>query len=198
MPPAGPGSLPNLSLVIRQRLAQVALALPLLLVACSSDGSGVTSSASARSTASTGSSVAVETTPETTLPADTTVDSSPATSDSVVGETTTVPVAVVDVKTQPGTATDGFEGAANDISDRRCESSEGTWTVSGTVTNSTAVPANYRIYTSFVDAAGATPGLLEIDVDNVAPGASAEWSGSLAIGLDDLKCVPRVERVAVG
>jgi hypothetical protein len=183
-------------LVIRQRHAGLGLALALLLAACSSDSSGVKSSVSAQST---GSSVAAGgTVPGTTASASTSPANSSVTSDSVPGETTTVPVAVVDVKIQPGTATDGFEGAVADVSDRRCDSTDGKWTVTGKVTNPTNAAVNYRIYMSFIDASGATPGLLEVDVDHVVAGASADWTGSLDIGLDDLKCVPRVERVAVG
>jgi hypothetical protein len=182
--------------VIRQRLAPFGLALPLLLASCSSDSSGVKSSVSAKTS---GSSVAASSTvPGTTAAPSTSPVSSSVTSDSAPGETTTVPTAVVDVKTQPGTATDGFEGAVADVSDSRCDSIGGKWTATGKVTNPTSAAVNYRIYMSFVDAAGATPGLLEIDVDNVAAGASADWTGSLEIGLDDLKCVPRVERVTVG
>ncbi len=182
--------------MIRQRLAVFGVALPLLLVACSSDSGGTKSSVSAQGT---GSSVAANSAvPGTTAAPSTSPVSSSVTSDSAPGETTTVPTAVVDVKTQPGTATDGFEGAKADVSDSRCESTAGKWTVTGKVTNPANAAVNYRIYMSFIDAAGATPGLLEVDVDNVAAGASADWNGSLDIGLDDLKCVPRVERVAVG
>lgn len=182
--------------MIRQRLAVFGVALPLLLVACSSDSGGVKSSVSAQGTVS--SVAAGSTVPATTAAPSTSPVNSSATSDSSSAPIATAPTAVVDVKTQPGTATDGFEGAVADISDRRCELTSGTWTVTGKVTNPTGAAVNYRIYMSFIDASGATPGLLEVDVDNVAAGASADWNGSLDIGLDDLKCVPRVERVAVG
>lgn len=174
--------------MIRQRLCRIgfALALPLLVMACSDDAGGSGSTSGAVTTIPGASDSATGTLASTAT-------SAPGTSALVPSATTTVPVAVVDVKVQPGTGS-GFEGALKDVTDMRCESAGGVWSVSGNVTNPTAGPVNYRVYVSFVDDAGATPGLLEVDSDNVAVGATAAWTGSLEIGLDNLKCILRVER----
>ena len=175
--------------MIRQRLSCIgfALALPLLVMACSDDAGGSGSTSATVTTPPGASDSATGTLASTTTSAPGTAPS------SVPSVTTTVPVAVVDVKVQPGTGS-GFEGALKDVTDMRCESVGGVWSVSGNVTNPTAGPVNYRVYVSFVDDTAATPGLLEVDSDNVAAGATAAWTGSLEIGLANLKCILRVER----
>lgn len=178
--------------MIRQRLSRIGLVLPLLLVACSDDEAANGGSSAAVSTTA-GSAASGDSTPST---AGTISDSAIGTADPLPGEATSVPVAVVDVSVQPGTAT-GFEGALKDVTDLRCESTDGVWSVSGAVTNPTTGTVSYRIYVSFLDDAGATPGLLQVDADNVAAGAGTTWTGSLDVGLDNLKCVLRVERTAV-
>jgi hypothetical protein len=99
------------------------------------------------------------------------------------------------VKVQPGTASDGFEGARSDVSDLSCKADgKGAWNVSGTVKNSTDAAVNYRIYTSFLRGTE-TLGLVETDLENVKANDTKKWSGSMTIDADKVDCVLRVERV---
>lgn len=126
----------------------------------------------------------------------TTVAEAATTAPTTAAPTTTAkPPTVVSVKTQPGTGT-GFEGAKADVKLVDCESAGGSWTATGSVTNPTAAAANYRIYVAFIDATSDTRGLVEVDVDALAAGASKDWSGELALAEPDLTCVLRVERTA--
>jgi hypothetical protein len=99
------------------------------------------------------------------------------------------------VKVQPGTASDGFDGARSDVSDLSCKADgNGAWNVSGTVKNSTNKAVNYRIYTSFLRGTE-TLGLVETDLENVKANDTKKWSGSMTIDADKVDCVLRVERV---
>jgi hypothetical protein len=99
------------------------------------------------------------------------------------------------VKVQPGTASDGFDGARSDVTDLSCkDDGKGAWNVSGTVRNSTNKAVNYRIYTSFLRGTE-TLGLVETDLENVKANDSRKWSGSMTIDADKVDCVLRVERV---
>jgi hypothetical protein len=99
------------------------------------------------------------------------------------------------VKVQPGTASDGFDGARSDVSELSCKSDgKGAWNVSGIVKNSTDKAVNYRIYTSFLRGTE-TLGLVETDLENVKANDTKKWSGSMTIDADKLDCVLRVERV---
>jgi hypothetical protein len=100
---------------------------------------------------------------------------------------------VIQVNTPPGTAKH-FVGARKDVTDLSCRQDGSSWVVSGTVTNSSTAKADYRIYTSFLNSANDTRGLLETDVTAVAPKVSKQWTGSLSLPDDGLKCVLRVER----
>ena len=102
---------------------------------------------------------------------------------------------VISVVTPPG-STEGFEGARDDVTglDCRFEADASRWAVTGTVTNSTDATADYRIYVSFLDDASDTRGLLEVTVDGVAAGDSADWDGHLELDEDGLACTLRVER----
>jgi hypothetical protein len=99
------------------------------------------------------------------------------------------------VKVQPGTASDGFDGARSDVSELSCKSDgKGAWNVSGIVKNSTDKAVNYRIYTSFLRGTE-TLGLVETDLENVKANDTKKWSGSMTIDADKVDCVLRVERV---
>lgn len=101
----------------------------------------------------------------------------------------------IDVSVLPGTDT-GAEGARSDVTDDACEDRDGTWVASGTVTNSTDGPRSYRIYTGFVDASGETRAVVEAGVGDLQPGESQQWESSAPLGgLNDVRCVLRVERV---
>ena len=94
--------------------------------------------------------------------------------------------------------TEGFVGARVDVTGLACEGGDDGWTVSGTVTNPTEAAVDYRIFTSFLDDAQATAGLLQTDVTGVPAGGAQEWSGELPVTGSDLQCVLRVERTEAG
>lgn len=128
-------------------------------------------------------------------------DSSIASSDSAAktGPKTSAAVSIAPelpgVKVQPGTASDGFDGARSDVSGLSCKADgKGAWNVSGTVKNSTDTAVNYRIYTSFLHGTE-TLGLVETDLENVKANDTKKWSGSMTINVDKVDCVLRVERV---
>jgi hypothetical protein len=102
----------------------------------------------------------------------------------------------VDVSVLPGTDTSA-EGARADVTDDVCENRDGTWVASGTVTNSADGPRTYRIYSGFVDSSGDTRAVVEAGVSDLQPGESRQWESVAPLGgLDDVRCVLRVERVA--
>jgi hypothetical protein len=105
------------------------------------------------------------------------------------------PPAVTRVQVPPGTGK-GYVGARSDVTVQSCTGSAGTWTVKGTVTNSSTKAADYRIYTSFLSADQDTRGLVETDVVRVAPRARVPWTGRLPLSDSGLRCVLRVERTA--
>jgi hypothetical protein len=101
----------------------------------------------------------------------------------------------VDVSVLPGTDT-AAEGARADVTDDTCENRDGTWVASGTVTNSADGPRSYRIYAGFVDPSGETRAVVEAAVSDLQPGDSQQWESSAPLGgVDDVRCVLRVERV---
>ena len=172
---------------IRLRISFACVAV-LSLAACSS---GPTSSTpTAGSDPTTNSSAPA--TDSSTNPS-----SSPSEGSVPTGEPASEPVStdaqpVIDVVNQPGTGT--FDGAREDVTDVTCASNAGVWTSSGKVTNSTEAAASYRIYVSFLDAAGETLALMERDVDVLAAGASQDWSAEFTSSVEGLTCVLRVER----
>lgn len=109
---------------------------------------------------------------------------------------TTAPPTVTDIQDAPGSGGE-FTGAVADTT-VECAAGDDGWAASGTVTNPTDGVADYRIYVSFLDAAGGTRGVVQVDVDGVAAGASQDWQTTAALPDEELSCVLRVERYAVG
>lgn len=105
---------------------------------------------------------------------------------------TTTPQPVVSIEHQPGTGE--YIGALDDIDNLTCQQADTGWEAFGTATNPTDTDADYRIYVSFLDNNGETLGLLETDLDRLAPGTSSEWSATLTSTPASLECVLRVER----
>jgi hypothetical protein len=137
-------------------------------------------------------------TPATSSAASSSSSSSPSSVDSSAAGTgspsSTAPQQpVIDVVHQPGEGE--FEGALDDI-EFTCTTDGATWTAEGTVTNSTAAPAGYRIFMGFLDSAGETVALVEAEVTGLPAAESDEWSVQFASSAGDLRCVPRVERRA--
>ena len=100
-------------------------------------------------------------------------------------------------KTSNAPATSNYVGARKDVTDITCKQDGKLWKVSGKVTNPTEAAANYRIFTSFLDQANETRGLLQTDVPNVAAHQAKEWSGELELDAKDLHCGLRVERTGI-
>ena len=130
-----------------------------------------------------------DTTPGTTVAPSS--ETSPATS---VPTPTTTPNAVISIANQPGEGE--FEGALEDVGDIGCAAAEGVWTSSGTVTNPTEGAASYRIFVSFLDAAGETLALIETNLDALDPAESREFAVDFPSDAADVTCVLRVERRA--
>jgi hypothetical protein len=107
------------------------------------------------------------------------------------------PTAVIDVSVPPGTSKN-YVGARSDVTGLKCTQAGSGWKVSGSVTNSGKVKADYRIYTSMLTKDNVTRGLLESDVKGVASKATKKWSGQLALAAKNLRCVLRVERTNAG
>lgn len=110
--------------------------------------------------------------------------------------TTTKPGVVRSAPDSPRTT--GYIGARKDVTDFTCKQEGKVWKVGGTVKNPTTAPADYRIFTSFLDKTNDTRGLLQTDVNGVAPGEAKQWNGELGLASTDLHCVLRVERTGVG
>ncbi|EAR25951.1 hypothetical protein A20C1_08723 [marine actinobacterium PHSC20C1] len=100
---------------------------------------------------------------------------------------------ITDITDAPGTG-ENLQGALADSTVEECKRSGDEWTVSGTVTNSTAASVTYRIYVSLLNGANDTRALTQVDVDATEPGATADWKISIPVAEDDLSCVLRVER----
>lgn len=98
----------------------------------------------------------------------------------------------VDITDQQGSAPD-FEGAIGDASVERCEAEDNGWVSAGTVVNSTESAQNYRVYVAF-NRNNDTRGLVQVDIDDLAPGAEDNWEVQAPISGDDFDCILRVER----
>lgn len=102
---------------------------------------------------------------------------------------------ITDIVDTPGSG-EGLAGALADAEVKKCELVDDHWEVSGTVTNSSEGAASYRIYVSLLTEGGDTRSLTQVNVDPTDPGASAEWSTTVAVQDETLDCVLRVERYA--
>ena len=88
-----------------------------------------------------------------------------------------------------------YAGALDDVVASSCEGNDAEWTGSGTLSNSTGLDADYRVWVAFVDAEGDTVGLVQDNVDGVAPGETGDYSASMPNpGGGTLTCVLRIER----
>jgi PBP1b-binding outer membrane lipoprotein LpoB len=100
---------------------------------------------------------------------------------------------ITDITDTPGSG-ENLTGALSDSAVSECERSGDAWNVVGTVTNSSGEKANYRIYVSLLNAATDTRALTQVDVADVDPEATKDWSIEIPVAEDDLSCVLRVER----
>jgi hypothetical protein len=124
-------------------------------------------------------------------------ESSQLPSESSLETSTTVAKTPPEIRifVQPGTA-DDFEGARDDVTSESCTREEGQWLTSGTVRNSGDQPSDYRIYTTFNDDDGDLRALVQTDVNDVAPGAQAEWQNGAFLPEENVTCILRVERIS--
>ena len=99
---------------------------------------------------------------------------------------------VIEMPDQPGSVED-YEGALEDADLETCESQDGALQVAGSVANSESEDQDYRIYVSAMDG-NDTQGIVQVDVEGVAGGESAEWDTEIDLSGEDLDCVLRVER----
>lgn len=100
----------------------------------------------------------------------------------------------VDVADPQG-AIDGFVGASEDAEVTRCEAGGQGWISEGTVTNPADEAQSYRIYVAF-NKNRDTKGLVQVDLESVAAGKSADWKAEAPVDAEKLDCVLRVERFA--
>lgn len=98
----------------------------------------------------------------------------------------------VDVTDQQGSIEE-FVGASDDAEVVRCEGVDGGWVSEGTVTNPTDAAQSYRLYVAFNENQD-TQGLVQVDIVDVAAGATEQWSVEAPLTSDDLSCLLRVER----
>jgi hypothetical protein len=107
----------------------------------------------------------------------------------------TVSPGVTDITHAPGSGP-GLVGAASDAKTASCKQDGSSWVATGTVKNPTDKTVDYRIYVSLLNGANDTRGVQEVDVADVAAGATADWKSSIKVPDKDLTCVLRVERYA--
>jgi hypothetical protein len=118
--------------------------------------------------------------------------------DAAPTSTTVAAKPAVVTKASDAPRTENYVGARKDVSDLTCTKDGDVWRVSGKVTNPTGTVADYRIFTSLLDKANETRGLLQADVKALAPKDAKPWSSEVALeDADDLQCVLRVERTGV-
>lgn len=113
-------------------------------------------------------------------------------SDSDTEEVAETQEKVTDIQDQPGSV-DGYVGASKDAKVETCDLQGGSLRVEGTVKNPESDAQDYRLYVSALENSD-TVGLVQVDVTDVAPGKSVEWSTDIDYKADDLECVLRVER----
>jgi hypothetical protein len=88
----------------------------------------------------------------------------------------------------------GYTAAREDITALTCTRKGDSWQVVGTVENPTDVPADYRIYTLLLDGDDAVKGIAQADVEAVGANQAKEWTASIDLARDGLRCGVRVER----
>lgn len=103
------------------------------------------------------------------------------------------PGGITDITDTPGSGT-GLVGALADSKVSACALTDGSWNVTGSVTNPTEKTVSYRIYVSLLDGAGGTRALQQVDVNKVKTTVTTEWKTSIPTKEDGLNCVLRVER----
>lgn len=88
-----------------------------------------------------------------------------------------------------------FVGAGSDATVERCAFDSSRWIAEGAVANPTDESQSYRLYVAF-NKNRDTQGLVQVDIESIAPGASQGWQVEAPISGDGLDCVLRVERFA--
>ncbi len=120
-------------------------------------------------------------------------DAAPKPTPSATATDTAKTPGITDITDTPGSGA-GLEGALSDSKVTTCELASGAWNVAGTLTNSSAVAVNYRLYVSLLAADGDTRALVQVNVDGVEPTQASPWKTQIAVADENLSCVLRVER----
>jgi hypothetical protein len=107
--------------------------------------------------------------------------------------TTSTTAAFAAATTHPPGSLRNLEGARADVHDTECVQHDDAWKATGKVTNPTGGPVRYRVYVSFLHG-DVTVGVAEANTGSVAPKASEDWTTSVKLGTDGLRCILRVER----
>lgn len=85
------------------------------------------------------------------------------------------------------------QNARSDVKAGACVHASGAWTLSGSVKNPTTAATGFQIVVDFVTKPGSTVlGTSEVNVANVAPGATASWTATGAQGKSDIGCIVRL------
>ncbi len=95
----------------------------------------------------------------------------------------------------PGSVVPYHQGRSvrGDVKTGACVQASGAWTLSGSVKNPTTTATGIQIVVDFVTKPGSTVlGTSEVNVANVAPGATATWSATGARGKSDIACIVRL------
>lgn len=100
----------------------------------------------------------------------------------------------IETTNQPGEI-DGFVGALADAEVTRCEQAADGWVAAGTVANPEPTPQSYRLFVAFNEGQDSR-GLVQVDVEGVASGATEKWQVETPLTAEKLSCVLRVERYA--
>lgn len=97
-----------------------------------------------------------------------------------------------DVRDPQGSVED-YVGAMGDATVDSCDTEDGSLVATGTVTNSENDAQQYRIYVSAMDGSD-TRGIVQVDLDPLEGGATADWDASFDLADEGLSCILRVER----
>jgi hypothetical protein len=85
------------------------------------------------------------------------------------------------------------QDARSDVKTAGCVEASGAWTMSGSVKNPATTTTGFEIVIDFVTKPGSTViGTSEVNVANVAPGATASWSATGARGKSEIACIVRL------
>lgn len=122
--------------------------------------------------------------------------SEPVPTESLPSSVDTPRESFVDISDPPGSA-EGADDGHDDIDVTRCEQNGDSWQITGTITNPGEGNVGYRIYMSLIDADNRSIALQQLSIDAAEPGVNTDWDMNIPVDDDELRCYPRVERLAL-